>query len=191
MGFGQLAWMALVAAEGMGGVARPHVQIQVYDYASVGAVPLRSFVDGFDGVLRQSGLDVEVTLCRGFGAVACESEGDLPDHLTLRILGGDAGQMKNVRRRPLGQSLAGPTGGSQAELFLGAARDQAAAADVPWPVVLAHAAAHEVGHLLLGSGAHTPWGLMKPAWERPEYQAMFQNRLHFTPEQVRRMRVHP
>jgi hypothetical protein len=61
-------------------------------------------------------------------------------------------------------------------------QDQAAAAGVPWVVVLAYAAAHEVGHLLLGS-AHTPRGLMKAEWDGRDYEAMNQNACRFDEKQ--------
>jgi hypothetical protein len=51
-------------------------------------------------------------------------------------------------------------------------------------IVLAHAAAHEIGHLLLGDEAHTPGGLMKALWNHNDFQAMNQNRFHFTSEQI-------
>jgi hypothetical protein len=56
---------------------------------------------------------------------------------------------------------------------------------VPWVGVLAHAAAHEVGHLLLGTQAHTSEGLMKANWVRSDFMAMDQDRCHFTVEQAR------
>jgi hypothetical protein len=40
--------------------------------------------------------------------------------------------------------------------------------------------AHEAGDLLLGDLAHTQRGLMREIWDRKDYQAMNQNRLHFT-----------
>jgi hypothetical protein len=50
--------------------------------------------------------------------------------------------------------------------------------------VLAYAAAHEIGHLLLGD-AHTPQGLMKATWVANDFLAMSQNDFHFSPEQAR------
>ena len=55
-------------------------------------------------------------------------------------------------------------------------------------LVLSYAAAHEVGHLLLGDDAHTPQGLMKADWESDDFRAMAQNRFRFSPEQTRELK---
>jgi hypothetical protein len=52
-------------------------------------------------------------------------------------------------------------------------------------MLVAYAAAHEVGHLLLGSNAHTINGVMKGNWDAKDMQAMFQNAVHFNREQQR------
>jgi hypothetical protein len=57
----------------------------------------------------------------------------------------------------------------------------------PWITVLAYAAAHEVGHLLLGDQAHTPQGLMKASWDNQDFGAMTQGGLHFSLEQTREL----
>jgi hypothetical protein len=50
----------------------------------------------------------------------------------------------------------------------------------------AYAAAHEIGHLLLGE-AHSSRGLMKATWGTGNFEAMAQNRFHFSPEQTREL----
>ena len=55
-------------------------------------------------------------------------------------------------------------------------------------LILSYAAAHEVGHLLLGDEAHTPQGLMKADWESDEFRAIAQNRFRFSPEQTRELK---
>lgn len=95
--------------------------------------------------------------------------------------------MRDARRPPLGRAFADHMDGGYATIFLEAVHDEAAAANIPWVVVLAHAAAHEAGHLLLGDRAHTQRGLMREKWDRNDYQAMNQNRLHFTGGQARQL----
>ena len=127
------------------------LQIQVYDYALLGPVSLGKTVSELEDILRYTGVSVQVRVCRGSVAVVCgDQEGPV-----IRILPGNAKTMLNLRRPPLGRSFATKTGGNYATIFLAAVQDQAAVADTPWVVVLAHAAAHETGHLLLGNQAHT------------------------------------
>ena len=159
------------------------LQIQVYDYAAIGAKPLGQIALQLEDILRHAGISVQVNICRGSIAVACDEQ----DALNIRILPGYAKAMRNVGRLPMGQAFANHMGGGYASIFEGAVQDQAAAANIPWVVVLAHAAAHEVGHLLLGDLAHTQRGLMRENWDRNDYQLMNQNRLHFTDHQARQL----
>ena len=87
------------------------------------------------------------------------------------------------------QSVAGRDGGTYATVFLRPAEEKASDANLPRIVVLAYAAAHEIGHLLLGD-AHSPQGLMKATWGANDFLAMSQNDLHFSPEQARKLISH-
>lgn len=49
-------------------------------------------------------------------------------------------------------------------------------------------AAHELGHLLLGSNAHAQVGIMQPVWERDCVRKLAMGLLAFTPDQARWMR---
>ena len=49
--------------------------------------------------------------------------------------------------------------------------------------LLGHVMAHELGHLLIGSHAHSPWGLMCAKWHAQELRRMEMGTLFFTPEQ--------
>jgi hypothetical protein len=56
------------------------------------------------------------------------------------------------------------------------------------PRVLGHVMAHELGHLLLGSNAHTEIGIMRPHWFSEQLRAVERGALFFSPEQARLMR---
>ncbi len=49
-------------------------------------------------------------------------------------------------------------------------------------------ATHELGHLLLGSHAHSRIGIMEPIWEKATLRKVGMGTLLFTPEQARLMR---
>lgn len=162
----------------------PSVRVQVYDYANLKAPTLRHFLSLTQDILSDTGISVQVNLCRGNGAMPCKSAADALRTLIIRILAGDATHGNDSLHRALGQSFADCNEGTFASVFLAAIRDEAAAADIPWVIVLSYATAHEVGHLLLGAQAHTPRGLMKAIWDRSDYVAMFRNQCHFTREQA-------
>src|SRR5262249_9850816 len=128
-------------------IAGARFQIQIFDYAGIAPKPLGLFVSELESIFSRTGISVQVTVFRGRIESAC----DRPNPIRIPILPGEAKVMNSVRRPPLGQIAAQEACGGYADLFLSAVYDNAAAANVPWPTVLAHAAAHEVGHLILGA----------------------------------------
>jgi hypothetical protein len=48
--------------------------------------------------------------------------------------------------------------------------------------------AHEVGHLLLGASAHSPYGVMCAYWGRVQFELIGQNQLCFNTAQTRKLR---
>jgi hypothetical protein len=55
-------------------------------------------------------------------------------------------------------------------------------------VVLGRAIAHEIGHLLMGTGRHSPRGLMRAIWMRKDFQRVDDDEWLFTPADVTAMR---
>jgi hypothetical protein len=55
-------------------------------------------------------------------------------------------------------------------------------------VALAHAIAHELGHLLLQGDAHTNRGIMNARWSYQEWQYAMMGNLSFLPDQAKKMR---
>jgi hypothetical protein len=54
--------------------------------------------------------------------------------------------------------------------------------------VLGHVMAHELGHMLLGSNAHSSLGIMRPHWSVEELQSLRMGKLLFTREQSQLMK---
>jgi hypothetical protein len=165
----------------------PAVQVQIYDYAELRPRALHELVARTQEILVDVGVSVQVRLCRGNLALPCDSQTGGLRRLMIRLVAGGAKKMSNLRRPPLGQSFADHDGGTYASVFVERVQDAAAEANVPWLIVLAYAAVHEVGHLLLGDEAHSAQGLMKASWDRKDYEAMSQNHFHFSKEQAREL----
>ena len=68
--------------------------------------------------------------------------------------------------------------------------DELATDGYPADRILGHVIAHEVGHILLGSGAHSDIGIMRGAWSRHDLQHISWGLLlHFTADQRERLRA--
>ena len=162
------------------------LQVQVYDYAGLSPAALHEFITRTQEILASSGVSLEVDACAR-GAAPCESHTGSSRQVVIRVVADTGKNMKNVRLEKLGMSVAGHDGGTYATVFLKPAEEKASDANLPRSIVLAYAAAHEIGHLLLGDQAHTPRGLMKAIWDTNDFQAMAQNGFHFSPEQTREL----
>jgi len=165
---------------------RSALQVQVYDYAGLSPAALDQFIARTQAILAGSGVSLEVDACKR-GALLCESHTGSSRQIVIRVIS-DTGKTrtKDVRLDTLGQSIAGPDGGTYATLFLKPVGDTASEESLPRTIVLAYAAAHEIGHLLLGE-AHTAEGLMKAYWNADDFLAMAQNRFHFSPAATREL----
>jgi hypothetical protein len=56
-------------------------------------------------------------------------------------------------------------------------------------VMLGHLMAHELGHLLLGTGAHSSVGIMHVPWHNKELDMLSRGSMAFTPSQAEQMQV--
>ena len=74
------------------------------------------------------------------------------------------------RELPLGESLLDPVHhiGTLATIYIDRVEWLARASGIERETVLARAIVHEIGHLLLGTTAHSRRGLMRPIWSRDE-----------------------
>lgn len=164
------------------------LQVQVYDYTGLSPAALHEFVTRTQGILASSGISLELDACARGGA-PCDSHTGSSRQIVLRVVADTGKSMKNVRLEKLGMSVADHDGGTYATVFLKPAEEKASDANLPRIVVLAYAAAHEIGHLLLGE-AHSPQGLMKATWGAKDFVAMSQNDFHFSSDQARKLTSH-
>ncbi len=164
------------------------LQVRVYDYSGLSADALRSFITGTQRILTGAGISAEVDVCPRGVATSCESRHGSSRQVAIRVVAAAPRSYQKARWRHLGQSIADHEGGTYATVFLDLVEDAAANAGLPRMLVLAYAATHEVGHLLLGDDAHTSEGLMKADWKSEDFQAIALNRFHFSPRQAEELK---
>ena len=89
----------------------------------------------------------------------------------------------------MGYSLLPQTGnGVYAKVMWNRVLQYAKAFDLPATKVLGNVIAHEIGHLLLGTGEHSHGGIMKARWSGSEKTALAGGRLAFQGHEAAKMR---
>jgi hypothetical protein len=162
------------------------VQVQVYDYTGLSPAALHELTSRTQAILASSGASLEVDACAR-GNALCESSSGSSRRVVIRVVPEWGKNKTSASLKKLGMSVAGQNGGDYGTVFFKAAEEMASEANLPPTTVLAYAAAHEVGHLLLGAQAHTSRGLMKATWEGDDFRAMAQNDFYFSPQQAREL----
>ena len=106
----------------------------------------------------------------------------------LRIIPHLFGSMHaNFHDDNLGFAAVGKDGGILATIFYH--RVEAVTKGGDSSRILGYAIAHEIGHLLLGSNAHSQAGIMRAYWTHDFLRLAKRQLLLFTPEQVQLMRT--
>jgi hypothetical protein len=140
--------------------------VRIYDNAGVLASELSAALRTTHDILRRADLSVDWVQCRarrdGPVPVVCDKPLSSGDVVVRLIEGSDK---ESGERRALGYSLFDANGVSGfATVYVDRVDWLAKRAQYPRAPVLGRAIAHEIGHLILRSNAHTETGLMREVW---------------------------
>jgi hypothetical protein len=139
-------------------------------------------------IFRQAGIEIDWVECGTFMRPAdprCKISPD-PEHLVMRIVRKASSAADSV----FGMAFLSETDGRGAygDVFFGSVERLHQECGVSVGRVLGYVMAHELGHLMLGTKAHTAMGIMQPHWSSEQLRAISQGSLLFTPEQATLMR---
>ena len=112
-----------------------------------------------------------------------------PRYLVIRVVSKPMSQMS---RNPgvLGTAASShENGATTASLFYERIVQESGRLGVDASLLFGHVMAHEMGHLLLPGGSHTPTGLMKAGWDRHQSVLASTGRLTFAPNQASLIRA--
>ena len=110
-----------------------------------------------------------------------------PD-IRVVLVPSEPGDMSRRERLVMGAAVLTKLGTSVAYIFYRQVEAQARQYDYSLSMILASAIAHEVGHLLLPDGRHSPEGLMRACWTRDDFHRANQGQLRFSTEQAAQIR---
>jgi hypothetical protein len=145
--------------------------ISVYNDAGVPEETLRQGEKEASRIFRRAGIEVNWLNCgipMGPEASAVCREAVFPKHLHLRIVR----KARSLKKETLGISFVSADGrGCYADLFYERIEDLNGSGHANLASLLGHVAAHEVGHLLLGTNSHAPTGIMRARWTLENLQS--------------------
>jgi len=176
----------LPASPAAGPAEERTLTIIVHDYAGLPDATLRELEKTTTAVLRRTGAQVDWVVCTGRQVrsrpALCDAKLE-SGRAVLRIVDRHPG-------KPAGEG--DPLGSAEVKegyVTLFAAEIRRAAAEYRLPVssVMAYAAVHEIGHLLLGP-EHSRRGIMTAVWDKGDYRRMIQRSLVFSNAEAARMR---
>ena len=99
-----------------------------------------------------------------------------PPHFSIRVVPDSLTLPESI----FGVSFSGQDGsGRYSDVFYGTAYRLSESGRLNLGEVLGHVMAHELGHLLLGSNAHSRLGIMRPHWSAEELQSLRMGKLLF------------
>ena len=171
----------------------PSITIRIHDYVHVQPETLARAETVTSEILRGAGVNVVWVDCNVIVPVeqrqpACARPMG-PMDFVLNFVARIQPLSPNLREIAMGVAAV-PPDSTQAYLAYISIQQAASAArefSAPLEHVLGLAAAHEIGHLLLGENAHTSSGLMKSRWGAGELKRGCLANLSFTAEQSERI----
>ena len=139
-------------------------------------------------IFRQAGIEIDWVECGTFMPHAdprCKISPD-PEHLVMRIVRKASSAADSVFGMAFLSEIDGR--GAYGDVFFGSVERLHQECGASVGRVLGHVMAHELGHLMLGTKAHTAIGIMQPHWSSEQLRAISKGLLVFTPEQATLMR---
>jgi hypothetical protein len=178
--------------------SRHQLRVKIYDYAQVPPEILAEAKKVAGSIFRKIGVEIlwlDYSFKGSSGGGIFNTESTYPQ-LQLRILNQRMAERLPVNKHMTGLTLQGTGGqvGRVANIFYHRVEELARSKTCSKGEILAHAVAHEIGHLLLGNVDHSPAGLMKAQLGHKELQSAARGDLVFLEseaEQIRKALAEP
>jgi hypothetical protein len=186
LGFVMFASLPVLAAGGQGALLQ--LRVSVFNSSPISSSTIERAEGEAGRVLRDAGVEVIWLNCpqdaqHEASLVLC-SEAFFPSHLHLSILRASRG----LKATTVGISFSGEDGkGCYADLFYEPIQQLQEETHASPSVVVGHAMAHELGHLLLGTNSHSTSGLMRAHWTQEDLAKASKGNLRFSREQSLRI----
>jgi hypothetical protein len=169
------------------------LNVRVFNYAQVSPKTQQPAQEIAAKIFYRTGIETFWLECSlssegKYAPSECEQPTE-PSALVLRLVPVSAATVARFGNGTLGIA-AQPEKGTRASasIFYDRVEQLARGGDATRAVILGHAMAHELGHLLLGSNSHAPMGLMRAKWTRQDLQLATIGELLFRRPEARSIR---
>lgn len=166
---------------------KQEIYVRIYDYAQVSPDVLAEAKRVTSSILRKIRVEISWSDHSFGGRVEGNFNGaSVNPKLQLRILNQQMARRLPVNKAMTGLTFQGTAGqpGKVANVFYHRVEELAKSMTCSTGEILGHAAAHELGHLLLGNLDHPATGLMKARLEHEDLQRAAKGDLLFTKEEA-------
>ena len=197
MGWVSRRWLLMGLVWSTGGLDRvadaatepaAKVTVRLYNYA---AVPYETLVEAereASRIFRTAGVDLLWIECgpverRAVDLETCEQRGDSL-RFVVKILPETMAVHLHRPPRVFGMAVQ-----RDAFIFLDRVQGLCAVQEFSVAVILGHAMAHELGHMVLGQRGHSPGGIMMETIRKDALKRAEKGHLLFTPQQAEEMRA--
>ena len=164
-------------------VAQARITVTLFDRAGLHAGVRETMKKESTRIFREVGIQLEWLDCETAGQPSAECLRPLgANRLRMELLAG--GDKKSPTLTGMAFVQHGPS--VLAAVYPDRVRKLAENASWEFGELLGHAAAHEIGHLLLRSTRHSPAGIMRASWEIKDLRLLSHSGLVFLPGQLKR-----
>jgi len=172
----------------------PTITVLLYNYASLTPGTIDIIEHEVDSIFLSTGVGIDwievpaLPLKANRNLAPAHSAG--PSRIAIRLFSGFMTSRLKPRAQELGRALlaANDEFGVVADVFADLTKRFCVGRESSHGLVLGVVVAHELGHLLLGAGAHSPGGIMQAGWHPREIDKALQGHLLFTHSQCRQIR---